>query len=394
MPRLTLHLVPLLLAALAATPAAAYEPLVEKRVFELDRFTTEGGETLEDVRVGWEAYGELNDARDNVILITHFFSGNSHAAGRYRDDGAPGYWDSIIGSGKPIDTDEYYVISVDSLANLGTGNPDVVTTGPATENPETGEPYGMDFPVVTIGDFVEVQRALLDSLGIERLHAVMGASMGALQAYDWAARYPDRVERLIPVIGAGWATADLIAWLDIWAQPIRLDPNWNDGDYYDGEPPHAGLAAALKVVTLHSQHWEWANETFGRAPAEEGADPGAALEHRYAITATLDKAGAERARTADANHFLYLARANQRFVAGGGEDPVAAMQAIEAPSLLIYTEEDRVFPPEAVQRTAAWIESGGTPVRLVELQGTRGHLDGVLNIDQAADAIREHLAED
>lgn len=380
-----------LLTLFLAAPAPAYEPLVDKQVFQLDRFTTRGGETLEDVRVGWEAYGELNEARDNVILITHYFSGNSHAAGRYREDGARGYWDAIIGSGRPIDTDEYYVISVDSLVNLGAGDPNVVTTGPATENPATGEPYGMDFPVVTIRDFVEVQRALLDRLGIERLHAVMGASMGALQAYEWAASYPERVERLIPVIGAGWATADLIAWLDIWAEPIRLDPRWNGGDYYDGEPPLDGLAAALKIVTLHAQHWEWSDETFGRAWADERADPAEALAHRYAITAALDAAGAGRAGSADANHFLYLVRANQLFVAGGGDDPVAGLQAIEAPTLIIYTEEDRVFPPESVQRTAAWIESGGTPVRLVELQGTRGHLDGLFRIPQAADAIREHL---
>jgi len=298
-------------ALCVAPPAAAYERLVEKRVFELERFTTQGGETLESVRVGWEAYGE---------------------------------------------------------------------------------PYGMDFPVVTIRDFVEIQRALLDQLGIGRLHAVMGASMGALQAYEWAASHPERVERLIPVIGAGWATADLIAWLDIWAQPIRLDSAWNGGDYYASEPPLDGLAAALKLVTLHAQHWEWSNGTFGRAWADNNADPADALDHRYAISAALDDAGRSRARTADANHFLYLARANQRFVAGGWDDPVSGLRAIEAPTLLIHTEEDRVFPPESVQRTAAWIESDGTPVRLVELQGTRGHLDGIFRIRQAADAIRAHLA--
>jgi len=146
---------------------------------------------IKDAKVGWEAYGELNEAKDNVVLITHFFSGTSHAAGRYaEDDAAPGYWDYLIGPGKPIDTDEFYVISWDTLVNLNVGLPDVVTTGPASTDPDTGRPYGMEFPIVTIRDFVNVQNALLESLGITRLDAVMGASMGALQGYEWRPPIP------------------------------------------------------------------------------------------------------------------------------------------------------------------------------------------------------------
>lgn len=384
----------LLLLAAACAPAGAYEPLVEKNTFEMDSYTTRGGETIPDVRVGWEAYGELNEDRDNVILICHYFSGNSHAAGRYTADGDPGYWNSIIGSGKPIDTDEYYVISVDSLANLGANDPNVVTTGPASVNPETGEPYGMDFPVVTIRDFVEVQKALLDELDIERLHAVMGASMGSMQAYEWASAYPDRVERVIPVIGSGWASAWLIGWLDIWSRPITLDPNWNGGDYYGGERPLDGLAAALKTVTLHAQHFEWANESFGREWAQDDTDPAAAFGNRFRVQAALDAAARARAQTADANHFLYLAKASQLFLAGEGDSPADGLRAIEAPALVIHTPEDLVFPAEGVRKTAAFIESDGTPVKTVELQGTRGHLDGVLNIEQAGEAIRSFLGDE
>lgn len=387
---------PLIALAVAAMamPAAAYDRLVEKQVFETADFVTQGGETIAEVRVGWEAYGELNAARDNVVLITHFYSGNSHAAGRYAEsDAAPGYWNSIIGPGKAIDTDRFYVISVDSLVNLNTGDPNTVTTGPASIDPATGRPYGLSFPVVQIRDFVEVQRLVLESLGIERLHAVMGASMGALQAYAWAASYPDRVERLIPVIGAGWADADLIAWLNIWSAPIRLDPNWNGGDYYDGEPPLRGLAEALKIVTYHANHWKWANAAFGRNWADEGADPAASLDNRFQVEAVLDNAGMARARVSDANHFLYLARANQLFYAGGGESVREGLMGIRAPTLMIYSDDDLVFPGDAVRETAATIRAGGTPVTLVALSGTRGHLDGVLNIDQAARQIAAFLAE-
>ena len=206
--------------------------LVEKRVFTLERFTTLGGATLRDVRIGWECYGTLNADKSNAVLVTHYFSGTSHAAGRYAaSDALPGYWDAIIGPGKAIDTDRYFVVASDTLTNLNANDPNVVTTGPASLDPATGKPYGLSFPVVRIGDFVNLQSALLDSLGIGRLKAVVGPSMGALQAYEWAVTYPERVERIVTVIGAAGGDPFLIGWLSLWAQPIRLDPNWNGGDY-------------------------------------------------------------------------------------------------------------------------------------------------------------------
>ncbi len=380
------------IVCLLAVPVMAYEPLVEKKVFELPVYKTFGGQTIKNVKVGWESYGELNAAKDNAILICHYFSGNSHAAGRYSaGDQRPGYWDAIIGSGRPVDTDKYFVLSVDSLVNLGTGNPMVTTTGPASIDPDTGQPYGMRFPIVTIRDFVDVQKALLDSLGIERLHAVMGASMGALQTYEWASAYPVMVARAVPVIGAGWAGGNLIAWANIWAAPIRLDPNWNGGDYYDGEPPLRGLAEALKIVTLHAQHWEWANGAFGRTWAQADMDPAASFDNHYKIETILDSAGQARAKASDANHFLYLIKANQLFIAGHGQSYVEGLQKIKAPTLIIHSDEDLVFFPEEVRETAAYIRSGGTSVEIVELQGTRGHLDGVLSIGQAGPQIRAFL---
>jgi len=380
------------LVALTAN-AWAYEGIVEKRVFELGPYTTENGAEIARVRVGWEAYGELNDARDNAVLITHFFSGTSHAAGRYAEDGARGYWDGLICSGCPLDTDRYYVLSSDTLVNLNTGDPNVTTTGPASIDPATGEPYGMDFPVVTIADFVNVQRALVESLGIERLHAVMGASMGALQALEWASAHPEMVERVIPVIGSGEADAYLIGWLDAWAAPIRLDPNWRGGDYYGGEPPLDGLAQALELVTLHANHWEWADAAFGRRWAVEGADPAASMANRFAIEDAIDQVARERAAIADANHFLYLVKANQLFRAGHGATLAAGLAAIEAPTLLIHTPEDLIFFPEQVRETATLIGADGTPAQLLELQGTRGHLDGVTGLGQVEEELRAFLAE-
>src|SRR3990170_7898361 len=158
-------------ALFTAGPSFAYDQLVEKQSFTIAAFTTQGGATIRDMRLGWEAYGTLNAAKDNVILVAHYFSGSSHAAGRYAaEDKAAGYWDSIIGAGRPVDTDKYYVISVDTPVNLGAHDPTVITTGPASTDPATGKPYGLTFPILTMRDFAETQKALLDQLGIERLH--------------------------------------------------------------------------------------------------------------------------------------------------------------------------------------------------------------------------------
>ncbi|WP_052763889.1 E22 family MetX-like putative esterase [Microvirga massiliensis] len=376
-----------LLAALWLAPAHAQQNdlIVEKKVFELPSYTTEGGATIKNVRVGWEAYGQPSADKSNVILVTHFYSGTSHAAGKYAPgDKAPGYWDSIIGPGKAIDTNKYYVISSDTLVNLNANTPNVVTTGPASINPDTGKPYGMTFPVVSMRDFINVQKALLESLGIRKLKAVVGASMGALQAYEWAVAYPDMVERIVPVIGAAGGNAMLVAWLDVWGQPIRLDPKWNGGDYYGKESPNQGLAAALKVVSLHANGWEWAEKTFGSAPVAEGQDPGASLDNQFKIVTALDQSGAGRASGADANHFLYLVRANQLAAA----DPAK----IKTPALIIYSPTDLVFPPDWVERTAAVIKSNGTLVETVQITGPNGHLNGVLHIAQAGPRIARFLA--
>jgi homoserine O-acetyltransferase/O-succinyltransferase len=375
-----------LAAGLAATPALAQADLLtEKKTFEMPSYTTVGGGTIRNVRIGWESYGTLNADRSNAVLITHFYSGTSHAAGKYKaDEKTAGYWDSIIGPGKAIDTNKYFVLSSDTLVNLNANMPGVVTTGPASINPDTGKPYGTSFPVVTIRDFVNVQKALLESLGISKVK-IVGASMGALQAYEWAVAYPDMVDRIVPVIGAAGGDPFLIAWLDIWAQPIRVDPKWNGGDYYGKEPPAEGLKAALKVVSLHANAAEWAAQTFGLAPAAEGKNPAQALDNRFKIEAALDAGGAARAGISDANHFLYLAKANQL----AAVDP----SKIKAPTLIVSTPTDLLFPPAWIERTASAIRAAGTPVETVTISGPNGHLNGVLHIAQAGPKIAEFLAK-
>lgn len=369
---------------------------VEKQRFELDNFVTFGGETIKKVAVGWESYGQLNSKKDNVILVTHFFTGNSHAAGKYSpEDQQAGYWDAIIGPGKAIDTQRYFVISVDSLANLAVHDPHVITTGPASIDPDTGKPYGLSFPVVTIRDFVNIQKAVLESLGITKLHGVIGASMGSLQAIDWAATYPDWVPRMISVVGSGQADAWLTAALERWSIPIKLDPNWQQGNYYQGQAPLAGLTAALMFITQDALTPAFFNsigqsETMNFSPLEEA--PLHDINQSHSIVRWLKSRAAARAELMDANHLLYLVRANQLFLAGHGSDLRSGLKNIQAKSLFLPAENDLLLMPYLANDAHQILRSLGKDSQLETLSGPGGHLEGVVGVAQKAEKIAAFLA--
>jgi len=363
--------------------------IVEKRRMTIPELRLLGGAALRDVPVGFEAYGRLAPARDNAILVCHYFSGTSHAAGRYCDDDAkPGYWDEIIGPGKAVDTEKFFVISVDTLCNLNAFDPNVTTLGPASLNPATGEPYGLRFPAVAIADFVRLQKAVLDALGIGRLHAVMGPSMGGLQTFEWAASFPERVGRIVPAIAApnfgGW----LIGWLSQWAQPIRLDPAWRGGDYYASGAPKAGLEAALRLITLNAFDADWADHVIGRG-LKQGGDPADLAAEPFAIEQALTDAAREKMPLMDANALLYLVRANQTYIPGAGagaRDADDALSRITCPSLMIHAPGDQVFRAE-------WVEAAARKIgaEMMPLHGPYGHYNGILKIADAAERIRSFL---
>ena len=385
-----------LIAISYGSQALAYDALVKKEVFEMPSYTTVGGKTIKNVKVGYETYGKLNAKGDNAIMVCHFFSGTSHAAGKYKDsDAAPGYWDSIIGPGKPLDTDKYFIISSDTLVNLGTGDPNVVTTGPASINPDTGKPYGMTFPIVTIQDFVHVQKALADQLGIKKFVAVAGASMGSLQTVEWAASYPDMVERIIPVIPGGLeADPYLIAMAQIWANPILLDPNWNKGNYYDQDKkPTQGLEQALQVVTVNARHYGWAERLFGRKWSAEGKDPAQDWNNTYTIQDAISKAGAGRAKISDANSFLYLVRANQLFRVGNAATVEEGAKRIKAKALFLPAKSDLLLFPDYSKQAVALLKKQGNVVEYAEIPGDGGHLDGVTDVAKVGDKIKAFLSK-
>jgi len=372
----------------AAGEVSGYDGPVEKKVFTLASYTTAGGKTIKNVRVGYETYGTLNAAGDNAIFVPHFFTGTSHAAGKYKTaDAAPGYWDPIIGAGKPLDTDKYFVVSADALANLNTKDPNVTTTGPASVNPDTGKPYAMSFPVVSYEDSVRVHKALLDALGVKKLQAVAGASGGSIQAMLWAALYPDFVARVVHVVGPGFDISPyVLQMLDVWTLPIKLDPKWNNGDYYGRDEPAAGVAQALMIVTLTARANGWAEKTFGYKWADAAKNPVADMGNQFMIEDALNKAGTARAATTDANSMIYTAKANQIYNLGD------AVGKIKAKILFVPAKSDLLFPPELSQRAAERYRAQGGIAEVAVIDGDGGHLDGILNVARQGDAIRAFLA--
>ncbi len=367
--------------------------LVEKQRFMLKDFTTTSGVVLPEIQIGWEAYGSLNKEKSNAILVPHYFLGTSHAAGKYAEtDKHTGYWNSIIGPGKAIDTNKFYVISSDSLANTNVKDPNVFTTGPASIDPVTNKPYGLSFPVLMIRDLVNAQHALIKSLGISKLHAVAGTSMGALQALEWSSAYPNMVPRIIAVTGMAEADGLAIAELEKWAIPIKDDPNWNQGDYYEKEEPIDGLTKSMRSIVMIAHH----GYIFDRRFKDEMRDdpgPRQSILNEFKINTWLNKYAAYRASKADANHVLYYIRANQLFRLGNKATLAEGVAPIKAKILLLPSKNDVLFPLYHMQSLYTQMLIQKKNVFYDEIEGPWGHLDGIYAVATKADVIKNFIEE-
>ncbi|MBW1764759.1 MAG: homoserine O-acetyltransferase, partial [Deltaproteobacteria bacterium] len=286
--------------------------LVEKKSFIFaeppDEIILESGEKLGPITIAYETLGNLNGDKDNVILILHALSGDSHVAGYYsKDDQKPGWWDIMVGPGKGIDTDKYFVICSNILGSC------MGTTGPRSENPRTGRPYGQDFPVVTIGDMVKAQKALLDHLGIERVLSVIGGSIGGLQVLEWCVTYPEMVISAIPLASTTRHSALAIAFNEVARQAIMADPNWNNGDYYSGpSKPDLGLAVARMIGHITYLSDESMRLKFGRR-LQDKSDFSFDFSADFQVENYLRYQGKKFVERFDANSFLYITKAADYF---------------------------------------------------------------------------------
>lgn len=340
-------------------------------------FTLEGGGQLTDVTTAYETWGTLDAAASNAVLVCHAWTGDSHAAGPAGPGHpTPGWWEGIIGPGKPIDTDRYFVVCANVLGGCQG------TTGPASPDPSDGRPYGLRFPVVTIRDMVRAQALLADSLGISRWHAVVGGSMGGMQVLEWAIMFPQRVGAVVPIATCAEASAQQIAWGSIGRRALLMDPKWNDGDYYgaaDDEGPWHGLAVARMIAQVTFRTDNKFSERFGRRLANKNFhDDGLDLLSKFEVEGYLDHHGDRLVRRFDANSYLYIGKSMDLHDVGRGRGGVArAMSRITAPALTIGISSDILYPAYQQETIHAHISNGDPRNRYVEIDSDEGH-DGFL----------------
>jgi homoserine O-acetyltransferase len=347
-------------------------------------FALESGATLSPVTIAYETWGTLDEQASNAVLLCHAWTGDSHAAGRAgRGHESPGWWDGIIGPGKAIDTDRWFVVCTNVLGGCQG------TTGPASPHPEDGRPYGSRFPVITIGDMVRAQARIMPELGVERWHAVIGGSMGGMQVLEWAVTYPRRVGSIVPIATCLQATAQQIAWGAIGRKAIKLDPRWRGGDYYDAAPgdgPAEGLAIARQIAQVTFRSDNAFTDRFGRELADrvEFGDR-FDLWQRFEVERYLEYHGEKLVRRFDANSYLHIGKAmDLHDIARHRGTLERSMARITMPSLTIGISSDMLYPAYQQRRIHELLTAQGTPSEYVEVESPHGHDAFLINLDQVA----------
>jgi homoserine O-acetyltransferase len=369
------------------------------------------GRSLAQVRVAYETYGRLSPTRDNVVLVCHALSGDAHAAGVARTpaaastrdgfgaddrDGAAGralgWWDGMIGPGKAFDTDRWFVVATNLLGGCRG------TTGPSSVDPATGRPYGSTFPVVTVADMVRTQRAFLDALGIERLAAVAGGSLGGMQALEWAVRYPDQVDAVVAIASTHAVHPQALAWNAIAREAIMRDPDWQGGDYYGtGRAPAAGMGLARMVGHVTYLSAPALAEKFGRRFQEGDGVRYALGEPEFQVESYLRHQAGSFVRRFDANTYLHTSRALTYFDLArdhGGGSLTRALTDVRARTLLVAFSSDWLYPPAGSRDVAEALRALGKPVELHVLDAPYGHDCFLLEEARQTPLVRAFLGHD
>jgi homoserine O-acetyltransferase len=379
------------MASTSPKAAAGSVGTVETRFLDLpDPLPLECGRALHPVRIAYETYGTLAPARDNVILVCHALSGDAHAAGfaprppaeSTRDgfgaddrDGTAlkglGWWDGMIGPGKAFDTDRYFVVSTNLLGGCRG------TTGPSSTNPESGRPYGADFPVITVADMVRAERAFLDALGIRRLAAVAGGSLGGMQALEWAVRYPGDVDAIVVIASTPALEPQGVAWNAIARSAIMADPAWQDGHYHGtGRKPDAGMGVARMVGHITYLSASSLGDKFGRRLQFADDIRYTLRQPEFEIENYLRYQADSFVKRFDANTYLYTSRALTYFDLARqfGQGSLAeAVRGVAARTLLIAFSSDWLYPPAGSEELARALRAQGKDVALHVIDAPYGH---------------------
>jgi homoserine O-acetyltransferase len=331
--------------------------------------TLDCGVELAPFQIAYKTYGTLNQARTNAVLICHALTGDQHVASQHPVTGKPGWWDTMVGSGKPIDTDPYFVICPNVMgACMG-------TSGPSSTNPKTGAPWGLDFPVITIRDMVRAQAMLLDHLGIPSLFAVAGGSMGGMQVLQWAASYPDRVFAALPIACATRHSAQNIAFHEVGRQAVMADPEWRGGRYLiEGANPRRGLAVARMGAHITYLSDAALHRKFGRR-FQDRNNPTFSFDADFEVESYLRHQGIAFVERFDANSYLYLTRAMDYFDLAADYDGVLAKAFKATPTrfCVISFTSDWLFPTSESRAIVHALNAASARVSFAEIVTDKGH---------------------
>ncbi|MFC4352533.1 homoserine O-acetyltransferase [Fodinicurvata halophila] len=333
------------------------------------------GESLEQFAIAYQTYGELNADKSNAILVCHALTGDQFAAETHPLTGKPGWWEVLIGPGRPLDTERYFIICSNVLGGcLG-------STGPKDINPATGRPWGLDFPFITITDMVHAQKRLMDHLGIDKLFAVVGGSMGGMQVLEWASKFPERVRTAIPVATASYHSAQNIAFHEVGRQAIMADPDWDEGRYLEtGKIPRRGLAVARMTAHVTYLSEQALHRKFGRRLQNRG-ELSYGLDADFQVESYLRYQGASFVERFDANSYLYITRAMDYFDLAADFGGVLANAFRNSPVrfCVISFTSDWLFPTADARRIVHALNAATADVSFVEIESDKGHDAFLLN---------------
>jgi homoserine O-acetyltransferase len=349
-------------------------------------FVTEGGIPLLELQIAYESYGELSRERDNVVFVCHALSGDAHVAGFHTlEDKHPGWWDDMVGPGKGLDTNRYQVICANILGGCKG------STGPSSINPETGRPYGSQFPAITIRDIVRAHYLLLNHLGIKRLHAVIGASFGGMQVLEWSILYPEVVDHCICIASAASLSTQALAFDIVGREVITSDPAWAGGDYYGtGKLPKDGLAAARMIGHITYLSPEIMSAKFGRR--KRTSEPAERFQTLFEVESYLQYQGEKFVERFDSNSYLHITHAMDSYdLSEQYGDLPAAFQKTKSRFLVVALSSDWLFPPEQSLEIANALLRAGKRVSYCLLKAPSGHDAFLVDIEHLSKTIRTFL---
>lgn len=343
----------------------------------------ESGQRFGPITLAYETYGQLNKNRSNAILILHALSGDSHVAGYQKEESKPGWWEPMVGPGKPFDTNLYFVICSNILGGCRG------STGPSSINPVTGKPYGLTFPIITIADMVNCQKVLVEHLGIKKIYAVAGGSMGGMQVLQWVAAYPEMVQSAIPVATTLRHSAQQIAFDEVGRQAIMSDPDWSRGDYYGKSMPAKGLALARMIGHITYMSDASMEEKFGRRL--KGKE-----KYSFDFTADFEVEGYLRykgdsfVQRFDANSYLYITKAMDFFdlIADYGRD---LFRGIKTKFLVLSFSSDWLYPPSDSEQIVRTLKRHGAGVTYCEIPSDYGHDAFLVEIEEQGRLVKNFL---